>query len=80
MRRLAELFALEEQLDSRPTAVIIKLCYSRYKPAERLLTYIMETYPGEPAAEEGKQRYPDVRHEAAYAFLLIETGRVGLNY
>jgi len=80
MQRMAELFALEQQLDSHPTAIINMLCYSRYKPAQRLLTYIMETYPGEPAAEAGKQRYPDVRHMAAYAFLLIETGRVGLNY
>ncbi len=80
MQRLAEFFAVEEQLDSHPTAIINTLCYLRYKPAQRLLTYVMETYPAEPAAEEGKQRYPDVRHLAAYAFLLIETGRVGQNY
>ncbi len=73
MERLAELFAVEERLKSHPTMVINALKQSRYKPAQRLLLHIMETYP---AATDMAEK-PDVPYLAACAFLLIETGDVG---
>jgi hypothetical protein len=73
MERLVELFAVEERLKSHPTMIINMLCQSRYKPAQRLLLHIMETYP---AATDMAEK-PDVPYLAAYAFLLIEAGDVG---
>ncbi len=78
MERLAELFAIEAQLNSRPTMIVNMLCYSRYKPAQRLLLHVMESYPPEPPQQEGQYPKPDVSSLAEAAFLIIETGQVGM--
>jgi hypothetical protein len=70
MERLAELFALEEQLKSHPTLIINALWHSRYKPAQRLLLHVMETYPTRFSAEQNEADQPNVPYLAAYTFFL----------